>query len=329
MPPVRVLLALTFTPPLDAVALLDHFARRAVPGVEDVADGTYARSLSLLHGPGLVTLRLGATVAAAPGPPTRPQSPPAPARPTDSAPHPPVRPARPAGPDERDMIQGTLVLADPRDRAQAEAVCRTLLDLDHDPAPVRARLGEDALLGAAVIARPGRRVPGAADPTELCVRTILGQQISLAGAATAAGRLVQRFGEPLGPLAAGGVTHLFPSAGALAAVAPDALAMPRSRARSLVGLAGVLAGGELALRRGGDGAAARERLLALPGIGPWSADYIVMRVLGDHDVFLAGDLGVRRALERAGLAADPRAAATLAERWRPLRSYALHYLWSL
>jgi AraC family transcriptional regulator of adaptative response / DNA-3-methyladenine glycosylase II len=317
MPPVRVPLALPFTPPLDAEALLDHYARRAVPGVEHVADGTYARSLSLLHGPGLVTLRLGGPVAAAPGPPTHP------------APHPPARPARPAGPDERHTIQGTLVLADPRDRAEAEAVCRTLLDLDHDPAPVRARLGEDALLGAAVIERPGRRVPGAADPTELCVRTILGQQISLAGAATAAGRLVQRFGEPLGPLAAGRVTHLFPSAGTLAAVAPDALAMPRSRARSLVGLAGALASGELVLRRGGEGASARERLLALPGIGPWSADYIVMRLLGDHDVFLAGDMGVRRALERAGRAADPRAAATLAQPWRPLRSYALHYLWSL
>lgn len=305
MPPVRVPLALPFTPPLDAEALLDHFARRAIPGVEDISDVTYARSLSLLHGPGLVTLRLGATGAAAPH-----------------------RPARPASPDERDTIQGTLVLADPRDRAEAEALCRALLDLDHDPAPVRARLGEDALLGAAVIARPGRRVPGAAGPTELCVRTILGQQVSLAAAATA-GRLVQRFGEPLGPLASGGVTRLFPSPGTLAAVAPDALAMPRSRARSLVGLAGVLASGELVLRRGGDGAAAREQLLALPGIGPWSAAYIVMRVLGDHDVLLAGDLGVRRALERAGLAADPRSAAALAERWRPLRSYALHYLWSL
>ncbi len=125
------------------------------------------------------------------------------------------------------------------------------------------------------------------------------------------------------------MTHLFPAAAALAAADPATLAMPRARARSLVGLAAALAGGELALRRGGDSAAARASLLALPGIGPWSADYIVMRVLGDHDVFLAADLGVRRALERAGLAADPRSAAVLGERWRPLRSYALQYLWTL
>jgi AraC family transcriptional regulator of adaptative response / DNA-3-methyladenine glycosylase II len=105
--------------------------------------------------------------------------------------------------------------------------------------------------------------------------------------------------------------------------------MPRARGRSLVGLAAALAGGGLVLRRGDDALAARVRLLALPGIGPWSADYIVMRVLGDHDVFLAADLGVRRALERAGLPGDPRSAAALAERWRPVRSYAMQYLWTL
>jgi AraC family transcriptional regulator of adaptative response / DNA-3-methyladenine glycosylase II len=158
---------------------------------------------------------------------------------------------------------------------------------------------------------------------------VLGQQISLAGAATAAGRLVARFGTGLGRLADGEVTHVFPAAAALAATDPETLAMPGSRARSLVGLAAALADGQLVLHRGDATAPARARLLALPGIGPWSADYITMRVLGDHDVFLPGDLGVRRALERAGLTAQPRAAAALAERWRPLRSYALQYLWTL
>jgi AraC family transcriptional regulator of adaptative response / DNA-3-methyladenine glycosylase II len=292
MAPTRVPLQLHYAPPLDVAALLDYFARRAVPGIERVADGTYERSLALPHGPGVVALDLGRATGQGP-------------------------------------LRGELALADARDRAAAEALLRALLDLDHDPAPVRARLGADPLLGAAVAAAPGRRVPGAPDATELCTRTVLGQQISLAGAATAAGRLVERFGTGLGPLARGPVTHLFPAAAALAAADPATLAMPRARGRSLVGLAAALAGGELALRRGGDSAAARARLLALPGIGPWSADYIVMRVLGDHDVFLAADLGVRRALERAGLAADPRSAAVLAERWRPLRSYALQYLWTL
>ncbi|HTU31972.1 MAG TPA: DNA-3-methyladenine glycosylase [Solirubrobacteraceae bacterium] len=291
MPLTRVDLELPYTGPLDRGALVDYFANRAVPGIERVEpDGTYVRSLALPHGPALVTLRLGEA-----GPP----------------------------------LTGALALGDRTDRGAAETICRQLLDLDHDPAPVQDRLGDDPLLGPAVGASPGRRVPGAVDATELCVRTVLGQQISLAGAATAAGRLVDRFGAELGPLADGEVTHLFPTPAALAHADPETLAMPRARARSLVGLAAALAGSELVLRRGGDPAAAREQLLALPGIGPWSADYIVMRVLGDHDVFLASDLGVRRALERAGVAADPRSAAALAERWRPLRSYAMQYVWTL
>jgi len=292
MAPTPMPLELLYTGPLDAVALLDYFARRVVPGVERVTDGTYERSLALPHGPGVVSLALGAAAGGGP-------------------------------------LRGELTLAEARDRPAAEALLRALLDLEHDPGPVRELLGADPLLGPAVAAAPGRRVPGATDATELCVRTVLGQQISLAGAATAAGRLVARFGTELGALARGTVTHLFPTAEALAAADPETLAMPRARARSLVGLATAIADGELSLHRGGDAADARSRLLALPGIGPWSADYIVMRVLGDHDVFLASDLGVRRALERAGLAADPRAAAVLAERWRPLRSYAMQYLWTL
>ncbi|HLI60458.1 MAG TPA: AlkA N-terminal domain-containing protein [Solirubrobacteraceae bacterium] len=293
MTAARIAISLPYTAPLDAAALLDYFARRAVPGIERVADGVYERSLALPHGPGVVALDLGAA-AAGDGP-----------------------------------LHAELTLSDARDRAAVEALLRALLDLDHDPGQARELLGGDPLLAGALAAAPGRRVPGAADATELCVRTVLGQQISLAAAATAAGRLVARYGAGLGPLARGAVTHLFPTAAALAAADPETLAMPRARARCLVGLAAALASGELPLRRGGDGDAARARLLALPGIGPWSADYIVMRVLGDHDVFLAGDLGVRRALERAGLPADPRSAAALAERWRPLRSYAMQYLWAL
>jgi AraC family transcriptional regulator of adaptative response / DNA-3-methyladenine glycosylase II len=292
MAATRIALLLPYTPPLDGAALLDHFARRAVPGIERIDDGTYTRSLALPHGPAVVALKLGELDG---GPP----------------------------------LHGELALSDERDRPAADALCRALLDLDHHPGPVQAKLGGDPLLGPAVAASPGRRVPGAADATELCVRTVLGQQISLAGAATAAGRLVARFGADLGGLADGDVTHLFPTAASLAAADPETLAMPRVRARSLVGLTAALAHGELALARGEDPVAARERLLALPGIGPWSADYIVMRVLGDHDVFLAGDLGVRRALERAGLAGDPRSAADLAERWRPVRSYAMQYLWTI
>ena len=280
---------LAFTPPLDVPALLDHFARRAVPGVEHVGDGGYTRSLRLPGGPGLVSLRF-------------------------------------AGP--ADPVDATFTLTDPADRDGAVALTRALLDLDSDPRAVGAALGADALLGPAVARSPGRRVPGAVEATELAVRAILGQQISLAGAAHAAGRLVDAYGEPLAD-PDGAVTHLFPGAAALAGADPGELRMPRARARSLHAVATALAARDLGLVRGGDREAARARLLSLPGVGPWTADYVLMRVLGDHDVFLATDLGVRRALQRAGLPDDPASAAALAQRWRPYRSYAMQYLWGL
>jgi AraC family transcriptional regulator of adaptative response / DNA-3-methyladenine glycosylase II len=283
-------LSLSYREPFGAPALRDWLAARAVPGIEHVDGERYVRSLSLPGGPGVVDLRLNA------GAPLR----------------------------------GTLALTDPADEPAATTLLRALLDLDADPAAVTAALGRDPLLGGLVRAHPGRRVPGAAGAVELAVRAVLGQQISLAGAATAAGKLVRAYGELLpGGLATGEVTHLFPDAAAFAALDPETLAMPRARGRTLVGLGAAIASGDLVLRRGGDSAAAREALLALPGIGPWTADYVVMRVLGDHDVFLPTDLGVRRALERAGLPADPRSAAELAARWAPYRSYALQYLWTL
>ena len=195
------------------------------------------------------------------------------------------------------------------------------------PSRVLEALGPDPLIGDAVRAAPGRRVPGHPDPGELAIRAVIGQQVSIAAAATVAGRLVTEFGEPLAePL--DGITHLFPAPAALAALAPESLPMPRARGRALIGLAAALASGDLELAPGADPGAARERLIALPGIGPWTADYVAMRALGDRDAFLASDLGVRRALERLGEDGSPTRAAELAERWRPYRAYALQHLWS-
>jgi AraC family transcriptional regulator of adaptative response / DNA-3-methyladenine glycosylase II len=218
-------------------------------------------------------------------------------------------------------------LDDLRDLAAAMRRSRELLDLDSDPEAVRQALGGDPLLGPLVAAAPGRRVPGPADSHELAVRAVLGQQVSLAGAATLAGRLVRDYGEELAH-PRGGVTHRFPSAAALAGADPSRLAMPASRRRALLGLTTALAQGDLSLDAGADRAEARERLLALPGIGPWTADYIAMRALRDPDAFLPGDLGVRHALERLGEDGRPAAAERLAERWRPYRAYALQHLWA-
>ena len=277
---------LPFRPPLAGDALLQWLAARAVPGVEEVAERTYRRSLRLAHGAGVMEVVLDE--AAAP----------------------------------RAPILCRLARDDPRDEADAGAAARRLLDLSADPAPVVETLGRDPLLGPLVAALPGLRVPGAVDGAELAARAVLGQQVSVAAARTAAARLAAEHGEPLAwPV--GAVRVLFPAAATLAALDPERLAMPRSRAAALVGLCRALADGSLRL----EGPDARAGLLALPGIGPWTAGYVAMRALGDRDVFLVEDLGVRHGLERAGGPSDPRAARALAEAWAPWRSYASQYLW--
>lgn len=282
----EVVLRLPYRAPLDGDGLLGYLGRRAVPGVEEVLDGAYRRSLRLPHGAGIVELA-------------------------------PVE----------GHIRGRFWLEDLRDLAAAVQRCRALLDLDADPHAVTEALGSDALLGALVRAAPGRRVAGHVDGHELAIRAVLGQQVSLTGATTLAARLVSSCGQPLDrPL--GTVTHLFPSAEELAAADPAWLAMPRARREALLSLATALAEGELALDAGADRDEAWRRLLALPGIGPWTAGYIAMRALRDPDAFLASDLGVRHALARLGQDDRPAAAERLSQRWRPYRAYAVQYLWA-
>jgi AraC family transcriptional regulator, regulatory protein of adaptative response / DNA-3-methyladenine glycosylase II len=204
---------------------------------------------------------------------------------------------------------------------------RALLDLDSDPLSVAEALGGDALLGPLVRSAPGRRVAGHVDGHELAVRAVLGQQVSVGGARTLAGRLVSEYGQPLErPI--GAVTHLFPQVETLAAADPERLAMPTARRRALLGLARALAGGDLTLDAGADRGETRKRLLELPGIGPWTTEYIAMRAMRDPDAFLPSDLGVRHALEQLGHDGRPAAAERLAERWRPYRAYALQHLWA-
>jgi AraC family transcriptional regulator of adaptative response / DNA-3-methyladenine glycosylase II len=218
-------------------------------------------------------------------------------------------------------------LDDVRDLGAAMQRSRGLLDLDSDPHAVAETLGSDSLLGALVRDAPGRRVPGHVDAHELAVRAVLGQQVSVAGARTLAGRLAAGYGEPLArPL--GTITHRFPTAHALAGADPERLGMPRARARALSGLARALAEGELVLDVGVAREEARDRLLALPGIGPWTSEYIAMRALRDPDAYLPTDLGVRRALEALGCDGRPAAAQAVAERWRPYRAYAVQHLWA-
>jgi AraC family transcriptional regulator, regulatory protein of adaptative response / DNA-3-methyladenine glycosylase II len=226
-----------------------------------------------------------------------------------------------------DHVQCSVRLSDLRDLASAVQRCRRLMDLDADPVAVAELLEADALLAPLVAKSPGRRSPGHVDGAELAVRAILGQQVSVVAARTHTARLVRTAGTPL-PQPDGGLTHLFPESGAVADADPAALAMPESRRRTLRVLAGHLHDGSITIDAGADRDDVEAQLTALPGIGPWTAAYIALRGLGDPDVFLPSDLGVRRALERLGIPADPASATRRAGAWRPWRSYALHHLWS-
>jgi AraC family transcriptional regulator of adaptative response / DNA-3-methyladenine glycosylase II len=230
------------------------------------------------------------------------------------------------GPGER-YVKARFWLEDLRDLAAAMQRSRVLLDLDSDPAAVVDALGADATLGPIVRSAPGRRVVGHVDSDELAIRAVLGQQVSLSGASTLAGRLVREFGEPLKqPL--GALTHTFPTAQALTRVSPGRLGMPKKRAQTLRTLAFALANRDLVLDQGADREHARKQLGALPGIGSWTAEYVAMRALRDPDAFPANDLGVRRALERLGQAARQSSVERLSQRWRPYRAYAVQHLWA-
>jgi len=194
-----------------------------------------------------------------------------------------------------------------------DAAARPILGAD--PAAADVWLGRDPVLGPLVAARPGLRVPGTVDGGELAIRAVLGQQVSLAAARTLAGRLVAAVGEPL-PAPDGMLTHAWPAPEAIVEYA-GSMAMPRSRQRAVAAVAGALADG-LRLEPGVD---ARADLLALPGVGPWTAEYVAMRALGDADAWLPTDLGVRHGLARLGVGVEA------AEAWRPFRAHAVMHLW--
>jgi AraC family transcriptional regulator, regulatory protein of adaptative response / DNA-3-methyladenine glycosylase II len=224
-------------------------------------------------------------------------------------------------------IAGRLSLADLRDLGAAVARCRALFDLDADPQAIDAVLSADPLLAPLVRRAPGKRVPGAADGAEIAVRAVLGQQVSVASARGTAARIVASLGEPLAqPL--GSLTHLFPTPEALAEADPALLPVPAARAATIRTLAAALAGARIALGPGADRDETRRRLLEIPGVGPWTAEYVAMRALADTDAFPATDLGVVRSLSALGVEGGAKAAAALSERWRPWRAYAVMHLWA-
>ena len=271
-------LRLAFRPPIDASRMLGYLAARAIPGVEVACADEYTRTIGLPNGFGLLSLR-----------------------------HVP----------DASWVDCSLALSDLRDVTAAVQRCRRLLDLDAAPWAIAGFFADDPGIGPLAADCPGRRAIGAVDGNEIAIRAVLGQQVSVAAARRLGARLVAMCGTRLpasvdvagfggrggvsmaGELGTGGeLTHVFPNAATIAGLDPSVLPMPLARGRALITLASALASGDISLDPGADREEAGARLLALPGIGPWTAGYIRMRALSDPDVFLPGDAGVMRALRR-------------------------------
>ena len=284
--PGAVTVDLAVRQPFDLDSTMAFLAARAIRGIEHFDGATYRRSLALPNGHGVAVVAGDAVVKSG-----------------------------------RTHVRVTFNLADWRDLAPAVRRMRRLLDLDSDPVAIDAVLGGDPVLAPLVAGRPGLRVPGSVDPFETIVRAVIGQQVSVGGARTIAGRIATSVGSPL-TLDDDHLTHVFPSPGELAAIEPALLPMPMRRRATLIDVANRITLGKIVLDAGADRDEVRRALLDVPGIGPWTADYVLMRGLGDPDVFLGADLGVKQALATLGTSAD------VADQWRPWRSYAVHHLWN-
>ena len=295
--PVRtgqgLVVRLAYRTPLDLDHLFAYHRARAIVGIEDVGHNHYTRSLPLAHGPAVLTLTPGAG----------------------------------------EYIECQLRLTDTRDLGSAVARARRILDLDADPGAVRSTLLEAGLSGL-VDRYPGIRSPGHGDPVELAIRTVLGQQISVVAAQTHLNRLVAGFGQKLPEeLKTGSVDRVFPTAESIAAVPDAEWSLPRRRIETIRAVSSALADGRIDLGPGCDREATSSALLGLPGIGPWSLGYIRMRALGDPDVYLGSDLGVKKALTdlqemNPYMRRGPDSWGQLLTRCSPWRSYVTHLLWA-
>ncbi|MCE1180171.1 MAG: hypothetical protein LWW86_14260 [Micrococcales bacterium] len=310
LPPCLTTVTLAAPTPFDARGVHSFLAARAVAGVESASVHgdvlTYARTLRLPSGPGAMRLTL------------TPE-------------------------DESWRITADLETSSAADESTATELVRRLLDLDTDPRAVDAALASDPALRPCVEATPGIRVPGAVDPHELVVRAIVGQQITVTAASGHLTRITQTLGTAYSSRFAG-VTTLFPTAAQIAELPrpptegpldPDRLVrLPRRMVWTLLDAARDLADGGLVVGPDTDPGELRTALTARRGIGPWTAAYLAMRVGGDPDAWLAGDVALLSGARRLGIlaatgpaAAAHRELAARAERWSPWRAYAAMHLW--
>ncbi len=283
-PENQYLFRLRFRPPYAWNQMLGFLAARATPGVEAVERGTYSRSISLNGSHGYFEISLD---------------------------------------QQNHSLLVRVQFGDPSALFFIVERIRAMFDLNADWAVITPSLRADPALAWRVEAAPGLRVPGCWNGFELAIRAILGQQISLKGATTLAGRIVHAFGQPLS--GANGLTHLFPSSDVLADAKLGNVGLTKARAESIRALSRAVRDGRIAFERVVDVDAFITQLCEIPGIGKWTAQYVAMRALGEPDAFPPGDVGLLRALD----VTNSRELERRAEAWRPWRAYAAMYLWNI
>ena len=231
-------------------------------------------------------------------------------------------------PGAGDWLEVTVDFPEPAAMPEIERRLRRMFDLDAVPEVINAQLSQDPLMAQLVAARPGLRLPGTWDGLELAIRAVLGQQITVVAAIRLAGKLVAQYGQAVQTPHAG-ITHLFPTPEVLAAADLATLGMPKARGRTLSGVAQALLDDPQLFEPKASLKEGVARLVALQGIGEWTAQYIAMRQLREADAFASGDIGLINAL--AALEGGPVSARQLlarADAWRPLRAYAAQHLWT-
>jgi AraC family transcriptional regulator of adaptative response / DNA-3-methyladenine glycosylase II len=283
-------LRLGYRPPYDWETILGYLGPRCIPGVEQVSRGHYRRSIRVEGRPAILDVSKARRGHA--------------------------------------LVLELAGLDKPVRLPTVVASVRRQFDLDADPADIRRIFTGDPELEPRLKQRTGLRIPGAWDPFELGVRAILGQQISVAGATTLAGRLAARFGEALPGAGSDAPEQLFPTPEMLADADVESIGLPRARAATVRTFAGAVASGEIVLDGSADPDQVYQAVCALPGIGDWTAQYLLLRGLGTPDAFPAGDLGLRKALGN-GQPVPERAVAERAQAWRPWRGYAAMLLWNV
>ena len=250
--------------PFDGGGVIRFLSWHAVTGAEEGDDTTFTQSARLAHGAGTVTVRLLDADAGEPG----------------------------HAPDASTRVEVTTRVEHAADAPELLVGTRRLLGLDVDAARIDADLARDPALAAAVRATPGLRIPGTLDPRSTLFRTIVGQQISVASARATHGRMTADLGEDLpASVAHGSVTRLMPSAARIARDGAELLRGPARRTATLIRLAEALEAGELVIAHGMPRAELRAALVAFHGVGPWTANYVAMRALGEPDILLSGEIG--------------------------------------